>query len=65
MSGAEVESKENIFYGDPKAYKVNIFKALEIKPFETANTTNIQFRGATMADGELIDNAAFVRFAKA
>ena len=65
MSEALVSSKETIFYGDPKAYKVNIFKALEVKPFETATTTNIQFRGATMADGELIDTAAFVRFAKA
>lgn len=65
MSEALVSSKETIFYGDPKAYKVNIFKALEVKPFETATTTNIQFRGATMADGELIDTNAFVRFAQA
>lgn len=64
MSEAVVSSKENIFYGDPKAYKVNIFKALEVKPFETATTTNIQFRGATMADGELLDTSAFVRFAR-
>ena len=65
MSEALVSSKETIFYGDPKAYKVNIFKALEIKPFETATTTNIQFRGACLADGELIDANAFVRFAQA
>ena len=65
MSEALVSSKETIFYGDPRAYKVNIFKALEIKPFETATTTNIQFRGACLADGELIDTAAFVRFAQA
>ena len=65
MSEALVSSKETILYGDPKAYKLNIFKALEVKPFETATTTNIQFRGATMADGELIDTAAFVRFAQA
>lgn len=65
MSEALVSSKETIFYGDPKAYKVNIFKALEVKPFETATTTNIQFRGACLADGELIDTAAFVRFAQA
>ena len=65
MSEALVSSKETILYGDPKAYKLNIFKALEVKPFETAATTNIQFRGATMADGELIDAAAFVRFAQA
>lgn len=65
MSEAAIGGKENIFYGDPKAYKVNIFKALEVKPFETATTTNIQFRGATMADGELIDAAAFVRAARA
>jgi len=64
MSEALVSSKETILYGDPKAYKLNIFKALEVKPFETATTTNIQFRGATMADGELIDAAAFVRFAQ-
>jgi hypothetical protein len=44
---------------------LEVFKALEVKPFETATTTNIQFRGATMADGELIDAAAFVRFAQA
>lgn len=62
MSEAVISSAENIFYGDPKAYKVNIFKALEVKPFETATTTNIQFRGATLADGELLDTSAFVRF---
>ena len=65
MSEALVSSKETIFFGDPKAYNVNIFKALEVKPFETATTTNLQFRGATLADGELLDTAAFVRFAKA
>lgn len=65
MSEALVSTKETIFYGDPKAYKVNIFKALEVKQFETATTTSLQFRGATMADGELIDTNAFVRFAQA
>jgi len=65
MSECSISSKETIFYGDPKAYKVNIFKPLEVKPFETATSTNIQFRGATLADGELLDTAAFVRFAKA
>ena len=65
MSELLVSSKETILYGDPKAYKLNVFKALEVKPFETATTTNIQFRGATMADGELIDAGAFVRFAQA
>ena len=64
MSEALVSSKETIFYGDPNAYKVNIFKALEVKPFETATTTNIQFRGACLADGELLDTSAFVRFAQ-
>lgn len=64
MSEALVSSKETIFYGDPKAYKVNIFKALEVKPFETATTTNLQFRGACLADGELLDTSAFVRFAQ-
>jgi len=65
MSEALVSTKETIFYGDPKAYKVNIFKALEVKQFETATSTNLQFRGATMADGELLDTNAFVRFAQA
>ena len=64
MSEALISSKETIFYGDPKAYKVNVFKPLEIKPFETATTTNIQFRGACLADGELLDTSAFVRFAQ-
>ena len=64
MSEALVSSKETIFYGDPSAYNVNIFKALEVKPFETATTTNIQFRGACLADGELLDTSAFVRFAQ-
>ena len=64
MSEALVSSKETIFYGDPKAYKVNIFKPLEVKQFETATTTNLQFRGACLADGELLDTSAFVRFAK-
>ena len=64
MDEAQISSKETIFYGDPKAYKVNVFKALDVKRFETANTTNLQFRGVTMADGELLDTSAFVRFAK-
>lgn len=64
MSEALVSSKETIFYGDPKAYKVNIFKPIEVKTFETATTTNYQFRGATLADGELLDTSAFVRFAQ-
>jgi len=64
MSEAKISNKETIFYGDPKAYKVNIFKAIEVKPFETATTTNIQFRGACLADGELLDTSAFVRFAQ-
>lgn len=64
MSEALISSKETIFFGDPKAYKVNIFKALEVKAFETATTTNIQFRGACLADGELLDTSAFVRFAQ-
>ena len=64
MSEAVISSKETIFYGDPKAYKVNIFKPIEVKPFETATTTNFQFRGACMADGELLDTSAFVRFAQ-
>ena len=64
MSESVISSKENIFSGDPKAYKANIFKPLEVKPFETATTTNIQFRGACLADGELLDTSAFVRFAK-
>lgn len=64
MSEALVSSKETIFYGDPKAYKVNIFKPIEIKQFETATTTNLQFRGACLADGELLDTSAFVRFAR-
>ena len=64
MSEAKISNKETIFYGDPKAYKVNIFKPIEIKPFESATTTNFQFRGACMADGELLDTSAFVRFAQ-
>ena len=64
MTEAEISSKETIFYGDPKAYKVNIFKPIEVKAFETATTTNFQFRGACLADGELLDTSAFVRFAQ-
>ena len=64
MSEAKVSSKETIFFGDPKAYKVNIFKPIDVKPFETATTTNLQFRGACLADGELLDTSAFVRFAR-
>ena len=64
MSEALISSKETIFFGDPKAYKCNIFKPLEVKQFETATTTNLQFRGDTLADGELLDTTAFVRFAK-
>lgn len=64
MSEAKISSKETIFYGDPKAYKVNFFKPIEVKRFETATTTNLQFRGATLVDGELLDTTAFVRFAQ-
>ena len=62
MSEAKISNKENVYYGDPKAYKVNIFKPLEVKEFETATTTNHQFRGACLADGELIDTSAWVRY---
>ena len=65
MSECLIGGKETIFYGDPKAFKVNVFSPIEVKQFETATTTNLQFRGATMADGEIIDDNAFVRFAKA
>ena len=34
MTEAEISSKETIFYGDPKAYKVNIFKPIEVKPLK-------------------------------
>ena len=64
MSEALISSKETIFYGDPKAYKVNFFKRIEVKAFETATSTNLQFRGATLVDGELLDTSAFVRFAQ-
>ena len=64
MSEALISSKETIFFGDPKAYKVNIFKPIEVKAFESATSTNFQFRGYTLADGELLDTSAFVRFAK-
>ena len=64
MSEALISSKETIFYGDPKAYKVNIFKPIDVQRFETATTTNVQFRGACLADGELLDTSAFVRFAQ-
>lgn len=64
MSEALISSKETIFYGDPKAYKVNFFKPIEVKPFESATSTNFQFRGATLVDGELLDTSAFVRFAQ-
>lgn len=63
-SNALISSKENVFFGDPKAYKVNIFKPLEVKPFESATTTSYQFRGACLADGELIDSSAWVRYAQ-
>lgn len=64
MDELKVSNKETILYGDPKAFKVNFFSAIEVKPFETATTTNKQFRGAAMVDGELLDTSAFVRFAK-
>lgn len=64
MSEAKISNKETIFFGDPKAYKANIFKAIDVKPFETATTTSVQYRGATLADGALLDTSAFVRFAK-
>jgi len=64
MSEALIYSKETIFYGDPKAFKVNFFKPIDVKSFETATSTNLQFRGATLADGELLDTSAFVRFAQ-
>lgn len=64
MDELKVSNKETILYGDPKAFKVNFFSPIEVKPFETATTTNKQFRGAAMVDGELLDTSAFVRFAK-
>ncbi len=64
MPEAEIDSKENIFFGDPKAYKVNFFSDIIVKPFETPNTTTNTWRGATLVNGKLLDTSAFVRFAQ-
>lgn len=65
MSEACVSTKETIFYGDLSQYKLNIFKSLEIKPFETATSLSVSYRGGSLVDGELADTTAVVRFAKA
>lgn len=64
MPEATISTKENIFYGDPKAYKVNMFSDITVKPIDKINTTTKTWRGAALVNGALLDTSAFVRFAQ-
>ena len=64
MEEAAISEKENIFYGNPNAYKVNFFSDITMKPFENINSTLINWKASVPVNGQLLDTSAFVRFAQ-
>ncbi len=55
---------EEIYFGDFKAYKLNLGKPVEVKKSEDAafRTGSAVYRAMTLADGKLADTAAIVRY---
>ena len=55
---------EEILFGDLKAYKMNLAKAIEVKKSEEAafRTGSAVYRAMTLADGKLADANAIVRY---
>ena len=55
---------EDIFFGDMKAYKLNLAKAIEVKKSEEAafRTGSSVYRAMTLADGKLANVNAIVRY---
>ena len=55
---------EDIFFGDLKAYKLNLAKAVEVKRSEEAEFRkgSAVYRAMTLADGKLADVNAIVRY---
>ena len=55
---------EELLFGDLKAYKMNLAKAIEVKKSEEAafRTGSAVYRAMTLADGKLADASAIVRY---
>ena len=55
---------EEIYFGDLKAYKLNLAKGIEVKKSEDAafRTGSAVYRAMTLADGKLADSNAIVRY---
>jgi HK97 family phage major capsid protein len=55
---------EELLFGDLKAYKLNLAKAIEVKKSEEAafRTGSAVYRAMTLADGKLADANAIVRY---
>ena len=55
---------EELLFGDLKAYKLNLAKAIEVKKSEEAafRTGSAVYRAMTLADGKLADTNAIVRY---
>ena len=55
---------EEIYFGDFKAYKLNLAKGIEVKKSEEAafRTGSAVYRAMTLADGKLADANAIVRY---
>ena len=55
---------EEIYFGDLKAYKLNLAKGIEVKKSEDAafRTGSAVYRAMTLADGKLADSKAIVRY---
>jgi HK97 family phage major capsid protein len=54
---------DELYFGDLKAYKLNLAKAIEVKSSEDAafRTGSKVYRAMTLADGKLADANAIVR----
>ena len=55
---------EELYFGDFKAYKLNLAKGIEVKKSEEAEFRKgaAVYRAMTLADGKLADSAAIVRY---
>lgn len=64
---AQVSSKDAILYGNPKAYHVNMGEGIEIAADDSVGFRNNSrvYRGVCLADGNLDNSNAFVKYTRA
>jgi len=62
-----VSSKDNILYGNPKAYHMNMGESIDVaKDMSVGFRSNSAvYRAVCLADGDLDNTAAFVRYTRA